>query len=203
MNAESDDEGEGRGLGFAILGPLRVIRDGRPLALGGPQQRAVLALLLIDADRPVPTERVADALWGESPPAGYTTTIQTYVFHLREALEPDRAKGAPARILVTEKGGYRLDTAGVRLDARVFEAAVTDAQADLHAGRSAEAVATLDPVDPRQQWRCQAGSAWACAGTSVSGAVVVSGAGTGATNLTLDGSGSSSTGAGRGEFVTA
>src|SRR5262249_59288105 len=95
-------------LAYGVLGPLRVIRGGAPLPLGGRQQRAVLALLLIEADNAVSRLRIADALWGEHVPAGFAATVQTYVFHLRAVLEPGRERGAEAQVLVTEHGGYRL-----------------------------------------------------------------------------------------------
>jgi YVTN family beta-propeller protein len=121
---------EGTGLSFAVLGPLEVTRSGERLPLGGHQQRAVLALLLAGSDTVVSVGRLGDALWGQETPRGFVTTIQTYVFHLREVLEPDRRHGAPGRVLVTEPGGYRLDTSGSILDSAMFEDSV-------HAGRDA------------------------------------------------------------------
>jgi YVTN family beta-propeller protein len=117
-NATSGDE---RGLRFEILGPIRVTLNGSAVNLGGAQQRAVLGLLLIDHDTPVSVARIADAVWGGRPPPGHATTIQTYVFHLREALEPDRPRGSPGRVIVSERGGYRLDTDSATIDAREFE----------------------------------------------------------------------------------
>jgi ABC-type transport system substrate-binding protein/DNA-binding winged helix-turn-helix (wHTH) protein len=117
-NATSGDE---RGLRFEILGPIRVTLNGCAVNLGGAQQRAVLGLLLIDHDTPVSVARIADAVWGGRPPPGHATTIQTYVFHLREALEPDRPRGARAQVIISERGGYRLDTDSATIDAREFE----------------------------------------------------------------------------------
>jgi ABC-type transport system substrate-binding protein/DNA-binding SARP family transcriptional activator/streptogramin lyase len=117
-NATSGDK---RGLRFEILGPIRVTLKGSAVNLGGAQQRAVLALLLIDHDTPVTVARIADAVWDGRPPPRHATTIQTYVFHLREALEPDRPRGSPGRVIVSERGGYRLDTNGAAIDAREFE----------------------------------------------------------------------------------
>ena len=59
---------EGRDLEYGVLGPLRVTRTGASLSLGGPQQRAVLALLLVEADKVVSVSHLADALWGDCPP---------------------------------------------------------------------------------------------------------------------------------------
>jgi len=118
----SDADGDRRrGLDFGILGPFRVMRAGAPIPLGGPQQRAVLALLLVNAEQVVPVARIADELWGERPPAGFATTIQTYIFHLRTAIEPARPRGAPGAVLVTEAGGYRLYPDDETVDATAFE----------------------------------------------------------------------------------
>lgn len=53
---------------FLILGPLEVSDDGRRLALGGPKQRAVLAHLILRANKVVPADLLIDGLWGEGPP---------------------------------------------------------------------------------------------------------------------------------------
>jgi len=111
----------GAGLRFALLGPLEVTRCGERLRLGGRQQRAVLALLLAESGTVVSVARIGDALWGEETPSGFVTTVQTYVSHLRKVLEPDRGHGAPGKVLLTEPGGYRLDTGGSIVDAELFE----------------------------------------------------------------------------------
>jgi DNA-binding SARP family transcriptional activator len=69
---------------FRILGPLEAVEDGRPLALGGQKQRALLALLLLDAGRVVSVDRIVDALWGERPPRTAPTSLQNFVSHLRK-----------------------------------------------------------------------------------------------------------------------
>jgi YVTN family beta-propeller protein len=84
----------------------------------------VLACLLLDLGRNVPSDSIVDAVWGERPPSGVQTTLQTYVFRLREALEPRRGKGDAPTVLVTVPGGYRLESAAVRVDAARFEALV-------------------------------------------------------------------------------
>src|SRR5262249_12121042 len=58
---------------------------------------------------------------GESVPNGYAATLQTYVFHLREVLEPDRGRGAPGQLLLTRPGGYALRADGATVDAAEFE----------------------------------------------------------------------------------
>src|SRR6476646_6811768 len=64
---------------FGILGPLEVARCGRTVPLGGPRQRAVLALLLLEANRVVSLDRLAEAIWAGHPHAGWFTTVQSYV----------------------------------------------------------------------------------------------------------------------------
>jgi len=130
-------------LRFGVLGPLQASRDGVALQLGGRQQRAVLALLVAEAGTVVSLPRIADALWGEHVPAGFAATVQTYVFHLREVLEPGRERGMPARVLVTEPGGYRLQAGDGAVDATRFERLVRDGRAQLAQHESAEAAASL------------------------------------------------------------
>jgi YVTN family beta-propeller protein len=71
---------------ISILGTVEATREGDPVDLGSPQQRAVLALLAIDAGRPVSVDRIVDALWPDNPPPTAGKTIQTYVSRLRRAL---------------------------------------------------------------------------------------------------------------------
>jgi YVTN family beta-propeller protein len=128
---------------FGILGPLEVWRAGRAVPLGGPRQRAVLALLLLEANRVVSMDRLAEDVWGGDPPEGWATTLQTYVFHLRRALEPDRARGAAGGVLVTRDRGYVLRVDREQLDAARFRDGLTAGRAALEAGRCAEAAQTL------------------------------------------------------------
>ena len=128
---------------FAVLGPLRVWRDGTLLGLGGAQQRAVLAFLLVERDRAVSVEQIADALWREHPPPGFAATIQSYVFRLREVLEPGRRRGEHPGILVTEAGGYRLDADPGAVDVDVFQRLLESGERSLLAGRPAEGAEAL------------------------------------------------------------
>src|SRR5690348_5002807 len=102
---------------FGILGPLEVSRSGRAVPLGGPRQRAVLALLLLEANRVVSLDRLAEDVWGGHPPGGWVTTVQIYLSHLRQALEPTRARGAAGEVLVTRNPGYLLRVNREQLDA--------------------------------------------------------------------------------------
>ncbi len=118
-----------------ILGPLTVASSGRPLALGSPQQRAVLAVLVCHAGRVVSLRMLVDALWGDVPVPAAHTSIQTHVSHLRQILEPDRPRGAPSVVLVTETGGYRLAVEASAVDATRFEAMVSEAMLAARSGK--------------------------------------------------------------------
>ncbi len=73
-------------LEFRILGPLEVSDETGPLLLGGLKQRAVLALLLLEAGRVVSQDRLIYSLWGEDPPRTAVTSLQNFVSQLRKAL---------------------------------------------------------------------------------------------------------------------
>jgi YVTN family beta-propeller protein len=128
---------------FGILGPLEVSRCGSVVPLGGPRQRAVLALLLLEANRVVSLDRLAEDVWGGHPPDGWVTTVQIYVSHLRQALEPARARGAAGDVLVTRNPGYLLRVNREQLDATRFQDGFAAGRAALEAGRYAEAAGTL------------------------------------------------------------
>jgi predicted ATPase/DNA-binding SARP family transcriptional activator len=107
---------------FGILGPLEVLVDGEPAALGGPRQRAVLVRLLLGAGRVVSFERIIDDVWDGCPPATAAKTLQKYVSELRK-LSPDIA-------LRTTAGGYVLDVGDDAVDAQHFERMVDTGRYD-------------------------------------------------------------------------
>jgi DNA-binding SARP family transcriptional activator len=71
---------------FRILGPFEVRAEGRVLEIGGPKRRALLAVLALQANRPVSADRLAVALWGEDAPPGALKAVQVAVSRLRRAL---------------------------------------------------------------------------------------------------------------------
>lgn len=81
---------------FRILGPLEVECDGRPVALGGAQQRALLALLLIHANQRISADHLAEELWGEPAPARAVKRVQVAIARLRKTLNA-HAAGATVR----------------------------------------------------------------------------------------------------------
>jgi YVTN family beta-propeller protein len=109
----SDDEATGRRiLEFSVLGPVEARRNGTRLDLGPRKQRAVLAVLLLNANHVVSTERLIDELWGETPPGTARSALQVYVAGLRKALGGDGASlrtVAPGYLLSLEPGSTDLD----------------------------------------------------------------------------------------------
>jgi DNA-binding SARP family transcriptional activator len=73
-------------LRFAVLGPVRAWRGDAELDLGSPQQRAVMAVLLLADGRQVSQATLIDALWAEDPPLASAGTVRTYVSRLRRCL---------------------------------------------------------------------------------------------------------------------
>jgi DNA-binding SARP family transcriptional activator len=95
---------------FRILGPLEVLTHGRPLDLGGHKQTAVLALLLLAANRAVSRDAMIDALWEDDPPETAHKAVQVYVSHLRKLLGRERVETrAPGYLLRVEPGELDLD----------------------------------------------------------------------------------------------
>src|SRR6266702_1173507 len=103
---------------FRVLGPLEVTRGDQTLALGGATQRALLAILLIEANHVVGLERLAELLWRDEAPATSDHIIEVYVSQLRRALEPT---GAPYRVLLRKPSGYQLQLSPDELDAAEFQ----------------------------------------------------------------------------------
>jgi DNA-binding SARP family transcriptional activator len=76
-------------LEYRILGPVEVVGETGPLSLGGPRQRAVLALLILNAGSVVSTDRTVDQIWGEHPPKAVVASLQNFVAQLRRLLGAD------------------------------------------------------------------------------------------------------------------
>lgn len=105
---------------FRVLGPLEVrTAGGAAITLTGPKRRALLALFVLNAGEIIPSARLADELWGGSPPKSASTTLQTFVYQLRRRYGVEE--------LLTTPSGYLLDAKPEQIDARQFERAVDDA----------------------------------------------------------------------------
>jgi DNA-binding SARP family transcriptional activator/class 3 adenylate cyclase len=107
-------------LSFRLLGSFEVARGGRAVQLGGQKQRAVLAILALDAGRVVSTDRLIDLLWGEQPPKTAATSLQNFVSQLRKTIGAD--------VVVTKPPGYLLNVAAAQVDLNQFERLVSQAR---------------------------------------------------------------------------
>ena len=112
---------------FRILGTLEVVGVNGPLQLGGPKQRAVLAILLLNANHLVTVDRLADELYGEAIPTSAMTQIQAHISHLRRLLDPDLSAGATGSVIETRPSGYLVRLQREQLDLRRFERLTAEA----------------------------------------------------------------------------
>ncbi|WP_281876122.1 BTAD domain-containing putative transcriptional regulator [Nocardia sputorum] len=108
-------------LDVRVLGPVRLLVGGEPVAVGGPKPRALLAALTVNRRRAVSSAALADLVWNEDPPDSYAASLQVFVSNIRKAL---RNSGVdPATVLRTESSGYRLEIDETACDLGRFEAA--------------------------------------------------------------------------------
>ena len=105
---------------FRILGPLEVLGGGESIDLGPLKQRSLLALLLINANEVMSTDRIIEALWGDDA-SGKESALWVHVSRLRSALEPDREVRGESSVLRTRDPGYVLTVDDDALDVSRFE----------------------------------------------------------------------------------
>jgi DNA-binding SARP family transcriptional activator/tetratricopeptide (TPR) repeat protein len=137
------------GIDFRVLGPVAVEVDGRPVPLG-PRQRAVLTLLLLRANRTVPTAQL-QAVLTRSGRVPTRATIRSHIYHLRGLLQARPPQGADSGLLVTAPDGYLLRVQPERLDTVRFERLVEDGRRALAGGDPATAADLLHAA--LQLWR--------------------------------------------------
>ena len=107
---------------FLLLGPIAVRDAGQAIPLGGPKQRSVLAILLLNANEPVSRDRLIDLVWGESPPETVQRTLDSYVSRLRSVVGAERVeRGAGGYVFKVDAGERDLD----RFEDRLAEARAT------------------------------------------------------------------------------
>jgi DNA-binding SARP family transcriptional activator/pimeloyl-ACP methyl ester carboxylesterase len=121
---------------FRLLGPLEVLRDHVPVQIAAGKQRALLAMLLLNANRMVSREQLIDALWGEDVPDSAQKMVQIHVSHLRKALPEPR--------LHTRAPGYLLEVDDGELDLSRFERSVAAARQALSQNDPRKARELLD-----------------------------------------------------------
>ncbi|MGW1170512.1 BTAD domain-containing putative transcriptional regulator [Streptomyces sp. NPDC002550] len=118
---------EPEALRFGVLGPVRAWRGAEQIGTGSPQQRALLAALLLREGRTATAAELIDALWGAEPPSQALAALRTYASRLRKVLPPG--------VLVSESGGYavRMPAEGV-LDLAVAQDLAAEAEKARAAG---------------------------------------------------------------------
>jgi DNA-binding SARP family transcriptional activator len=126
---------------FRIIGPLQVVDDnGKPVEVTGARRQAILGILLLRAPRPVSSDQLAYALWGDTPPATAKRQIQNDISALRRLF---MEAGAAGPVIVAGPGGYRVPVEAGEVDLRVFTGKVEEGLRLASTGRAAEATVEL------------------------------------------------------------
>jgi DNA-binding SARP family transcriptional activator len=133
-------------LEYRVLGPLEATVDDQPVVLGPPRNRALLVLLLAQANQVVPSTRLIDELWGEDPAPSAANILQGAVSQLRKALGKDAIE--------TRGTGYAVRVEPNQLDVHRFERLAAAGSAALETGRFDEAAASL--AEALGLWRGEA-----------------------------------------------
>ncbi|MYV44066.1 BTAD domain-containing putative transcriptional regulator [Streptomyces sp. SID2888] len=130
---EQRESEESAALRFGVLGPVRAWRGEEVLATGSPQQRALLAALLLREGRTATASELISALWGEEPPVKALATVRTYASRLRKILS--------SAALVSESGGYamRVRDASRSLDLLAAQELATEAEKAKSSGNLGQA----------------------------------------------------------------
>jgi DNA-binding SARP family transcriptional activator len=123
-------------LEFRILGPLEVVSESGRIRLGGTKQRATLAILLLNANRVVSVDRLADELYAGAPPLTALKQVQRQVSELRKAL-------GSSSVIETRSPGYVIPLAPEQFDLSVFERLTADATTAQAAGDPSRAAGLL------------------------------------------------------------
>jgi DNA-binding SARP family transcriptional activator/WD40 repeat protein len=134
-------------LEYRVLGPLEVRRDGYPLTIGGPRQRALLAALLIHANEMISAPRLMEELFGAHAATARENRIQVGISRLRRALAPDNEP----EVIVSQPGGYMLRVDLARLDSALFEQLLERGRDALAAADAQTAAELLERAD--SLWR--------------------------------------------------
>lgn len=132
-----------RTIEFRVLGPVEAWSAGRSLPLGGRQQRALLALLLLEPGRPISVDVLTEELWHGKPPPGAAKSLRVYVSRMRSALAAD--------VVVARPPGYALDVEPALIDATRFEALLQEGREALTRGAAGRAADRL--VAALELWR--------------------------------------------------
>ena len=144
-------DGGGR-VEYRLLGPVQARRNDEALQLGR-KSRMLLALLLINANQVVSTDRIIDELWGDGHGRDPQNSLWVTISRLRSVLEPEREKRSDGSILLTRTPGYRLVADPDTIDARRFEKEIVEGRRFLYADPERAAVTLQGALS---LWRGQA-----------------------------------------------
>ncbi|WP_275561754.1 BTAD domain-containing putative transcriptional regulator [Streptomyces sp. 5-6(2022)] len=126
--ARDKEQAQRQHMRFTVLGPVRAWRSEQQLSTGSPQQRALLAALLLRGGRTATAPELIDALWGDDPPDAAIAALRTYASRLRKAFGPD------SEVLASESGGYAIRVGLGALDIDVVEQLAAEAEKAQHSG---------------------------------------------------------------------
>jgi SARP family transcriptional regulator, regulator of embCAB operon len=142
------DGPEGEAVQFGVLGPLQMSIGGALVPLGTPKQRAVLAVLIVNANRPVDIDTLIGAAWNQRPPTGARATLHAYISNLRRLMS---SAGVDRTLLASAPPGYRLTIGQNQYDLGRFRAGK---DAGLHAAAAAQfEQASRQMAEALAQWR--------------------------------------------------
>jgi DNA-binding SARP family transcriptional activator len=148
LRAGPDDATEDDAVEFGVLGPLEMSIGGVSVPLGTPKQRAVLAVLVVNANRPVDIDTLIGAAWNQRPPQGARATLHAYISNLRRLMG---SAGIDRGLLASAPPGYRLSIGHNQYDLGRFRA---KKDAGVHAAAAAQfEQASRDISDALAQWR--------------------------------------------------
>jgi DNA-binding SARP family transcriptional activator len=136
-------------LGFGVLGPLQLSVDREPLPLGTPKQRALLAMLLINRNRPVSRDSLISAIWEDFPQSDPVHNLHVYVANLRRILGTSGVD--PRTVLANARPGYRLSVPDAVFDLGRFNTEKAAGVQAAAAGRFGQASDRLSAA--LAQWR--------------------------------------------------
>ncbi len=141
---------------YRLFGPLEAWRADRQIELGGPKQRAVLAVLLWEAGRVVSCDRIIEAVWGDDPPPSAVGTVQVYISNLRRVLRDEESATSP---IIRQPPGYLIRVPVDQLDTASFAAHAAAAQSAVD--RTDWAAAVLAAEGALALWRGAPLAEWA------------------------------------------
>ena len=113
-----------------VLGPVEVVSKDGPAHLGGPKQRAVLAILTARSGRVVTTDELVNGIWGDEPPTAVSSSIHSYISTLRTVIDQPIERHGSGYVLGVDRG---------RIDANVFEDAFERGRKELVTNPTASA----------------------------------------------------------------